>query len=414
MIARVTGTEDLLDLKLLNFFTTTTKKHFEDFNFVQIQTPILEYTQLFVHSLGAETDVVSKEMYVFAQDQEKSVCLRPEFTASTIRACFENRIERFPWKVFSYGPVFRRERPQKGRLRQFHQFNVEIIGAQSLMHDAHFIKMLDTLFGMLLRITPYVIKLNFLGCLDDRRTHKAALLEFLEKNIDTICETCKKRKDANTLRVLDCKNDACQKLYATAPFITQHLCEACNSEWVELQTHLQLLGVNFILDKMLVRGLDYYQKTVFEFSSNQLGSQTAFCGGGRYLLGKEVGAANDYASIGVGIGIERVLMLLELIKDTLPLAIESRLHVIIPMTKEQDTLGLLLAHELRRENLACDIIFDKASATNMMKKANKMGAAWVLIIGETESQNNTVMLKNMLTGESTPVKQCDLIKALKA
>lgn len=414
MIARVTGTEDLLDLKLLNFFTTTAKTHFENFNFIQIQTPILEYTQLFVHSLGAETDVVSKEMYVFAQDQEKSVCLRPEFTASTIRACFENRIERFPWKVFSYGPVFRRERPQKGRLRQFHQFNVEIIGAESLMHDAHLIKTLDTLFSKLLKINPYTIKLNFLGCLDDRSGHKTSLLEFLDQNIEIICETCKKRKNSNTLRVLDCKAESCQKLYATAPFITQHLCQSCNSEWEELQINLRLLGVNFIIDKMLVRGLDYYQKTVFEFSSNQLGSQTAFCGGGRYLLGKEVGAANNYSSIGVGIGIERVLMLLEKIKDSFLLfSAEPRLHVIIPITKEQDSLGLLLAHELRRENLACDIIFDKASATNMMKKANKMLAKWVLLIGETEVQNNTVMLKNMLTGDSTPVKQSDIIEKLK-
>lgn len=413
MIARVTGTEDLLDLKLLNFFTKTTKTHFENFNFSQIQTPILEYTQLFVHSLGAETDVVSKEMYVFAQDQEKSVCLRPEFTASTIRACFENRIERFPWKVFSYGPVFRRERPQKGRLRQFHQFNVEIIGAESLMHDAHLIKTLDTLFSKLLKITSYTIKLNFLGCIDDRRTHKKSLLDFLERNIEIICETCTKRKDSNTLRVLDCKSESCQKLYLNAPFITQHLCQSCSNQWDELQANLQLLGVNFIIDKMLVRGLDYYQKTVFEFSSNQLGSQAAFCGGGRYLLGKEVGATNDYSSIGVGIGIERVLMLLEQIKDTLQLSTEPRLHVIIPMTKKEDSLGLLLAHELRKENLACDIIFDKASATNMMKKANKMLAKWVLLIGETEVQNNTIMLKNMLTGDSTPVKQCDLVRILK-
>ncbi len=414
MITRVTGTEDLLDLRLYNFLISTAKKHFESFNFNEIRTPIIEYTPLFVHSLGEQTDVVSKEMYVFLQDQEKSVCLRPEMTASTIRACFENRVERFPWKVFSFGPMFRRERPQKGRLRQFHQFNVEIIGAQSIMHDAHLIKMLDTLFSKSLQLEHYVIKTNFLGCLNDRQTHKAALIDFLNQHSASICETCQKRKDANTLRVFDCKNAACQKLYTTAPFIIQHLCTGCSDEWTALQDQLRLLGVNSIIDNALVRGLDYYQKTVFEFSSNQLGSQSAFCGGGRYHLGKEVGATEDYQSVGVGIGIERVLMLLELIQDKLTLENPQRLHMIIPMTTAQDTLGLLLAHELRRENLACDIILDKASATNMMKKANKMSAAWVLLIGETEQQQNTVMLKNMMTGESTPVKQDELIKKLKA
>ncbi len=413
MITRVTGTEDILDLRLQSFFITTTKKHFEQFNFTHIQTPILEYTQLFVHSLGEQTDVVSKEMYVFAQDQEKPVCLRPEMTASTIRACFENRVERLPWKVFSYGPVFRRERPQKGRLRQFHQFNVEVIGTQSIMYDAHVLKMLDTLFSKALHLENYVIKLNFLGCADDRRAHKAALLSFLENNIATICETCQKRKDTNTLRVFDCKNAACQKLYTTAPFIIQHLCEGCTGEWQTLKDQLQVLGINFIIDNTLVRGLDYYQKTVFEITSNQLGSQSAFCGGGRYHLGKEVGATEDYSSFGVGIGFERVLMLLELIQDKLPLEMAPRLHVIIPMTPAQDTLGLLLAHELRRENLTSDIMLDKASATNMMKKANKLGASWVLLIGENEQQSNTVMLKNMMTGKSTPVKQSDLIKVLK-
>jgi histidyl-tRNA synthetase len=414
MISRVTGTEDLLDLRLYNFVTSTAKKHFESFNFTEIRTPVLEYTQLFVHSLGAETDVVSKEMYVFAQDTEKSVCLRPELTASTIRACFENRVERFPWKVFSYGPMFRRERPQKGRLRQFHQFNVEIIGAQSIMYDANLIKMLDTLFSKSLLLEHYVIKLNFLGCLDDRKAHKAALVEFLNNNIASICETCQKRKDANTLRVFDCKNEACQKLYTGAPFIIQHLCQPCNGEWTMLQDQLRLLGVNFIIDNLLVRGLDYYQKTVFEFSSNQLGSQSAFCGGGRYLLGKEVGATEDYSSIGVAMGIERVLMLLEKHQDKLALENPQRLHVIIPMTSAQDPIGLLLAHELRRENLACDIVLDKASTTNMMKKANKMGATWVLLIGETEQQQNTVMLKNMMTGEATVVAQEAVVKTLKA
>lgn len=416
MISRVRGTEDLLDLTLRNFCTSTIRKHLAIFNFQEIQTPIIEYTNLFVHAVGQETDIVTKEMFLIDKekaDGDKSICLRPENTASIIRACHENGIQRFPWKVFTFGPMFRYERPQKGRLRQFHQFSIEIIGTTSIAQDAHFIKMLDVLFGKTFSLNNYVIKLNFLGTVEDRLNHKQALLSFLDQHLTTICPTCLVRKDKNALRIFDCKNETCAKLYEQAPKLINYLGEESKQEWNELQSLLQQLSVNFIIEHKLVRGLDYYGKTVFEFSSSDLGAQNAFCGGGRYLLGKEVGASNDFPSIGVGIGIERLLMLLELHQDKLAIPQQPQLHMIIPMTEKQDAVALLLADNLQRHGLVTDIIFEKASMSNMMKKANKLGAHYVLTIGESEQLAGTVGIKDMLTGTNTLVAQTEAANFLK-
>ena len=411
MISSVRGTEDQLDLTLGAFILSRASSYFGQNNFSQISTPILEHSKLFVHSLGQQTDVVSKEMYVFdAADKEDSICLRPEGTASVIRACHENRIDRFPWKVFLYGPMFRRERPQKGRLRQFHQISLEIVGSTSIAQDAHFIKMLDTFFNQKLMIETYVLKLNFLGCFDDRAQHRTQLITFLETIKDQICQTCLQRKDSNTLRIFDCKNETCKALYVNAPKLTDHLCVPCTEEWQQLQDLLQLLSVNFIIDSSLVRGLDYYQKTVFEFTSKELGSQNAFCGGGRYSLGKEVGARNNYECIGAALGMERLIMLLELNKAQLPLPQKPPLLLI---THEQDPLALLLTETLQRQGLCTEIMYEKASVSNMMKKANRLGAKYVLTLGEDEQQNGTVTIKNMQSGETVSVKQTEAVQYFK-
>lgn len=414
MISSVRGTEDVLDLTLTTFILNHASTYFEQNNFSQISTPILEHSKLFFHSLGQQTDVVSKEMYVFeAADKEDSICLRPENTASVIRACHENRIDRFPWKVFSYGPMFRRERPQKGRLRQFHQINLEIVGSTSTAQDAHFIKMLDTFFTEKLMIENYVLKLNFLGCFDDRAKYRAYLVAFLDTVKDQLCQNCVQRKDTNPLRVFDCKNEACKTLYVHAPKLTDHLCLACNEEWLQLRDLLQLLSVNFIVDNSLVRGLDYYQKNVFEFTSKELGAQNAFCGGGRYSLGKEVGARNNYECIGAALGMERLIMLLEPNKSKLSLPQRPPLLVIMPIKPEQDPLALLLNETLQRQGLCTEILYEKASVSNMMKKANRLGAKYVLTLGEDEQQNGTVTVKNMQSGETTSIKQTEVARSFK-
>ncbi len=414
MISRVRGTEDRLDLTLYNFAIQATKKHFSLYNFDEIQTPILEHTDLFIHSLGAQTDVVSKEMYVFQSqnDKEKSICLRPEATASTIRACFENRIQRFPWKVFSYGPMFRRERPQKGRWRQFDQINVEVIGSEAIVQDVHLIKMFDALFSFVFKLEDYVLKLNFLGCSDDRKKHKEKLLAFLNENQDSICETCRTRKDANTLRVFDCKSEHCQKLYQKAPKLIDCLCSLCDGQWKQLQEFLETLSVSFVVEPKLVRGLDYYNKTVFEFTSPHLGAQDAFMGGGRYNLGRQVGAKQDYDAIGAAIGLSRLLLLLEQNKDKLILPEKPALHVILPLSEEFQGAGLFLAENLQNNGFATDIVLKKASMTNMMKKAEKLGASYALILGEDEHKSGMVSVKNMQTGKTQKIAQSEVISVL--
>ena len=415
MISRVRGTQDLLDLNLQNFILEQIKRHIQNYNFIHIQTPILEHTKLFIHSLGEQTDVVSKEMYAFPVDdgsKEDGICLRPEATASVIRAYFENRVEEKPWKVFSFGSMFRKERPQKGRWREFTQLNFEVINSNSVAQDAQFIKMLDSFFTEKLKIENYVLKLNFLGCSDDRIKHKDELNKYLNDFSDKICATCLKRKDSNILRIFDCKNPECQEIYKDSPKLTDFLCTGCDVEWNKLQETLHILSINFILDPKLVRGLDYYNKTVFEFASSDLGAQDAFCGGGRYSLGKEVGAKDNYPSVGAAIGLGRLLLLAQNNIDKLNISQSPALYIILPMSEKQHDLALLMANELQTNNLCTDVLLEGASIKSMMRKANKMGAKQVLILGDDEQDNNTVTIKNMQTGDSKVVKQPDVLKNL--
>jgi histidyl-tRNA synthetase len=413
MITRVRGTEDIVDLRLYNFMLEKIKQHLAIYNFSNIDTPILEHTELFTRSLGSQTDVVSKEMYVFNTAGGESICLRPEGTAGVIRAYIENGIQQSPWKVFLHGPMFRHERPQKGRWRQFNQVSIEIINSAAITQDVQLLKMLDTLFSEVLKIEHYVLKLNFLGCPEDRQSHRAKLVSFLDSATSKICQTCQTRKEKNPLRVFDCKNEDCKMIYTKAPKVIDHLCKECKGEWQELTSLLSRLAVNYVVDALLVRGLDYYCKTVFEFSSRELGAQNAFCGGGRYSLGKDLGAKDDLPCVGVGIGSSRLQLLVEKSIQKLAIPQDQALHVIIPMTNEQKTLALLLAYQLQSNNLVTEVLFENASLSNMMKKANKLGAKYVLIVGPDEETQGTVSVKNMVKGETLVLKQVDVVGMLR-
>ena len=311
--------------------------------------------------------------------------------------------------------MFRYERPQKGRFRQFHQVTMEVIGSESISQDAQFIMMLDRFFHETLKINSYALVLNFLGCQEDREKYLVILKKFLDKEdiVQHICDQCKERKEHNIMRIFDCKNNQCQELYRNAPHIAHHLCETCAQEWHELQKQLNLLSVSHVYRPTLVRGLDYYNKTVFEFVSKNLGAQDTFCGGGRYnQLVKQLGGNQDQPAVGAAFGIERLMLLLEPFRNQLNITHPPALNIIIPMTSTQHTLALLLADELRAHTICTDILFE-GSMKSMMKKANKLGAAYVLIIGETEQQNRTVMLKNMTTGNEEQVLQIDLVERLK-
>ena len=417
MIPRVKGTQDFIDCTLFNFIIDAVKKHLTTYHFTEIQTPILESIDLFHRSLGLYTDVVSKEMFIIEPKQESSeerICLRPEGTAPIVRAFNEHHIELTPWKVFSYGPMFRYERPQKGRFRQFHQVTMEVIGSASMAQDAQFITMLDRFFHEILKINSYALVINFLGCLQDRENYLGILKKFMDQPDITakICEQCKDRKERNIMRIFDCKNPQCQEIYSDAPYIVDHLCTECAQEWQDLQKHLSLLSVSHVCRPTLVRGLDYYNKTVFEFVSKNLGAQDTFCGGGRYnQLVQQLGGRQDQAAIGAAFGIERLMLLLEPLRDQLNIAQPPALHIIIPMSPAQHTLALLLADELQAHNLCTDILLE-GSLKSMMRKASKYGAAYALILGETEQQNRTVTVKNMITGNENVIAQIDLIAAL--
>lgn len=408
MINKIRGTQDFLDTTSFKHLIKTIEDHLKLYNYHFIMTPILESIDLFQRSLGTSTDVVSKEMYLAYNPQAtEKACLRPEGTAGIARAFIENGIQVLPWKVYTFGPMFRYERPQKGRFRQFHQVSIEAIGAASFNYDVELINMLYDLFIRKLNLNNSVLLLNYLGSKDDRLLHREALVEYLLKNQSLICNTCLDRTQKNPLRVFDCKNEACQQIYKDAPLITNYLSELSKYEWQEVQNNLNLLSVNFIHEPRLVRGLDYYNKTVFEFVSTDLGAQATYCGGGRYDgLISELKPNDFQPALGAGIGIERLLMLIE------PPVIKNDLIIVLPLSQAQHALALMFTDELRAKNLNCEIFFDGSSIKSMMRKADKSGAVFAIIFGDDEQATQTVTIKNLVNSESIKLLQNDGINFL--
>lgn len=421
MIQNIRGTQDFLDVTLYNFVVTEAKKHLANYGFTEIALPILEATDLFHRSLGLGTDVVNKEMFLVqsgstnpSEDQKdrEQICLRPEMTASVMRAYFTNGVQQSPWRVFSHGPVFRHERPQKGRYRQFHQLTVESLGVSSVASDAEFIAMVDSFLKNNLQLNSYVLSINFLGSLEDRENYKRALLAFLDKQPD-LPKAIIERKETNLLRIFDLKDQTCKEALKNAPDLLEYLSPESLREWQDLTSMLDQLSINYVHDPRLVRGLDYYNKTVFEFVSTGLGAQNAICGGGRYdTLSIALGEKKPVPSIGVGFGIERLMLLLEEHKNLLPLPQKPALVAILPLGEPQQMLGLLCAQNLRAKNICCEVFLDGTSVKSMMRRANKLGAKYALLIGEEEQQNNTITVKDMLSGQETKVKQSELAKSL--
>ena len=415
MISRIRGTRDILNTDKLSVLLLIIEQHLEQYHYTHIILPTIEPLDLFNRALGQNTDVVSKEMFLVSSlsPSKERICLRPEATASTVRAFIENSIQDLPWKVFSYGSMFRYERPQKGRFREFYQCSMEVIGSKSLSEDVRLISIIDALFAEKLQLNEYALHMNYLGCSDDRTIFKKHLYNFLETVSADICKTCTVRKDANILRIFDCKNDTCQDAYKNAPHLVQSLCETCDHEWNEIQNRLEELSVSFVYNPYLVRGLDYYNKTIFEFVSPLLGAQSAFCGGGRYdSLVSMLGGKQDQPAIGAAIGVDRLLLLLEAVESSVLMSQKDPLYVVMPLAEEQHPVALKVAQKLQKAKIVVDVLFE-GSVKSMMRKANKMGARSVIIIGSDEQENNSVMIKNMMTGESETVKQLDILDTLK-
>ncbi len=402
-IRALKGFKDILpsDVKLWKYVEDTARDVFRRFNFSEIRLPILEQTELFARSIGENTDIVEKEMYTFV---DKQVTMRPEATASLIRAYIEHGlyIQKPVQRLFTVGPMFRHERPQKGRLRQFHQMDIEILGSESPLVDAELIAMGAMLFSEL--DISVNLELNSLGCSQCRPIYREKLLLFIKSRLDGLCEDCKRRSGTNPLRVLDCKNSHCRELVDQAPSILEHLCSDCEIHFSGVQKGLQQLDVAYSLNKFMVRGLDYYCRTTFEFITTDLGAQSAVCAGGRYDgLVEKLGGPGRGPGIGFALGLERMVLLMlqgEKIVEEEP---DVELFV-IGLGEKGGQLSYGLVHEMRR--LKCRIAMDHEgrSLKSQMKQANKAGAKYVLIIGDNEIEKGKGVLKIMETQQQLEVE----------
>jgi histidyl-tRNA synthetase len=383
------------------------------YHYGEIRTPIFEHTELFLRGIGETTDVVQKEMYTFTDRGGRSVTLRPENTAAVVRSYLEQKLyaDSQAAKLFYIGPMFRYDRPQAGRLRQFHQFGIEAIGPVGPSVDAEII-LLAVRFFESLGLTNLNLLINSVGCPKCRPQYRLLLQDFLRDKQADLCENCQSRFDRNPMRILDCKEEKCNRLSAGAPQMVDCLCDECSAHFAGLQQYLNAAGITYTLNPRLVRGLDYYTKTAFEIQYPSLGAQSAICGGGRYdgLIEECGGPATP--GIGFAIGLERVLLAME--KQELLGSAEDTLPVwVIPIGAEAMLPALSLLNQLRDAGIASDMDHGGKSLKSQMKQANRLGARTVVMIGEEEARTNQVTLKNMETGEQIRLSAIDAINQLK-
>ena len=374
------------------------------YGLLEARTPCIEHTELFLRGVGDTTDIVQKEMYTFTDKGDRSITLKPEGTAGAVRMFVENGLysEAQPTKMYYlYCPVFRYERPQAGRLREHHQFGVEIFGSQSPTADAEVISIASELFETL-GCTDLTIKLNSIGCPKCRGRYQQALKEYLGSHLDELCETCRQRYETNPLRILDCKIDTCKAIVKDAPHTMDYVCDDCRAHMEELMRLLDLAGIRYEIDPMLVRGLDYYTKTVFEIVSGMPGAQGTLCGGVRYDgLIKELGGP-DMPAVGFGLGMERLLLIMDQLGVQIPKPVRYDL-MLIGLGKEAKDKCFMLARELRAKGVSVDLDLMDRSVKAQMKYADKTGAAYTLVIGEDEMQNGAASMKSMRSGEQITV-----------
>ncbi|MEN8807827.1 MAG: histidine--tRNA ligase [Desulfobacterales bacterium] len=401
-VKALNGFKDILpdDVLIWRRVEETARKVLERFHFAEIRLPVLEKTELFARSIGSDTDIVEKEMYTFV---DKQITMRPEATASLMRAYIEHNMHglRPVQRLFTIGPMFRHERPQKGRLRQFHQLDVEVLGSASPRLDAELMSLGESLFSELGVSTS--LEINSLGCPDCRPGYRQILLSFINERIDQLCEDCRRRSVNNPLRVLDCKKPGCRKQVEDAPSVIEHLCENCSTHFTEVRKNLDLLGVEYLVNKFMVRGLDYYVRTTFEFITDQLGAQSAVCAGGRYDGLIEMLGGPKVPGIGFAMGIERLVLLLKQ-RDGLEEKMEELDLFIAGLGDEASDFSFKLMHELRERGYRADMDLDSKSLKSQMKQADKAGARFVVIIGSQELENKQAPLRNMKTGEQTDLQ----------
>jgi histidyl-tRNA synthetase len=411
-IQKIKGVADLFspESDKFAFMERTAREVFSRYGYREVRIPIMEKTELFARSIGEETDVVQKEMYTFPDRKGRSLTLRPEATAGLMRAYIENKLHasQAVSKLFTFGPMFRYERPQKGRMRQFHQLDVEMIGASEPQADAELLLMLNA-FLRTLGLRKLSFEINSLGCHDCRPAHREALKEFFSHvNKEELCDDCRRRVDTNPLRVLDCKVERCRELTQGAPEITDHLCDSCRSDFEEIKGILDAMNVEYTHNPRLVRGLDYYVGLTFEVTSSDIGSQTAVAGGGRYNgLIKQLGGP-DLPATGFGIGMERLALLLG------DMQAEGQDFYVAVLDENGSTPALTLAQTLRAAGLSGEAGFTKGSMKSRLRAANKSGARWCLLLGTDELAAGEVTVKDLEGGEQERVALADVCAHLAA
>lgn len=410
MIQLVKGTKDIFGAEVCAWQDVEGKMRriCETFGIGEIRTPAFEFTELFVRGVGETTDIVQKEMYTFTDDGDRSLALRPEGTAGAVRAYIEHGMhnQAQPTKLYYISPTFRCENTQAGRQRQFHQFGVEMLGSYSAAQDAEAISVAAALLEEL-GVRDVELRINSLGCPACRERYNKTLKAFIGQNLDRLCDTCKDRFDRNPLRVLDCKEEGCQAIIADAPSVLDCLDEECTAHFEQVQAILRANGIAFTVDPKIVRGLDYYTRTVFEFVSEGL----TVCGGGRYdNLVEEIGG-KPTGAVGFGLGIERLLMILERQNGALTETPKRDVYI-----GSMGAAGLLraqaLTYTLRKAGIKADCDTVERSVKAQMKYANKIGARYSLILGDAELESGSVTLKEMESGETAEVKLDDLSAVL--
>jgi len=424
MIKAIRGTRDLLppDTALWNFVEAAARDVFHAYNFQEIRTPIFEETQLFARSVGEETDIVSKEMYTWEDrgrgqsEKGQSLTLRPENTAGVVRAYVEHKLwDRGLNKLYYIGPQFRRERPQKGRYRQFYQIGAETIGpssagSESPARDAEMLEMLATFLNRL-GINDWTLELNSVGCPNDRAVYNEALRKALAPVVDKMCGDCQRRAVTNPLRVFDCKVPEDQPIIEKLPRISQFLDEGCRKHFQEVQEILKEVEVPFTLNDRLVRGLDYYTRTAFEFTHGALGAQNAILGGGRYDGLSEALGGPSAPGIGFAIGEDRLVLAL---KESAEAVARKPDVYIAPFGPGMDREAAKIAHELRRHDVVAELGDESFRLKKSLETASKMGVRFALIVGGNEVKAGAFALKKMETGEQISVPRAELARKIQS
>lgn len=401
----IKGTKDVLPGEVYKnqYIESTCLSVAEQFGYKEIRTPVFEHTELFQRGVGDTTDVVQKEMYTFDDKGGRSITLRPEGTAGAARAFLENGLnnEALPQKVCYLTSCYRYEKPQAGRLREFHQFGIECFGAADPLADAEMISLAKQVFDQL-GVKNLHLEINSIGCPECRAEYHKALKKYFSARKDELCNTCRDRLDRNPMRILDCKSPVCSEIAKGAPVVLDYLCEDCKSHFEQVKKYLDAMNIEYIVNAQIVRGLDYYTKTVFEFVSDSIGSQGTVCGGGRYDgLIEEFGGQRT-PSLGFGMGLERLQLVMEAQACEFPQPEKTDLFIVALGEKAQ-LKAVEIAKDMRAEGFSVLYDLNGRSLRAQMKYADKMGAKFNVVIGENEVDENKATLKNMSTGDKAEV-----------